>query len=348
MQHRTKSLIFVLAGLCVATSGCRTEPRVVYVDLNKAASAFQVDAATPFESPGLDALEGRPLAAGVVPKSRPLTSGGVSDKLSQELSRELQEQLEQSRALSEKRLQSFLEKNYLAEARAGEASQLAELAEPIAKHWREADARTQRAFLRYAEPLGKLRNQLANLVGSPDPRTNRARLRQPWVPVKPTEVQDVRDQIETLESEFDRERLVIVGETAAKIDRLIVDVLIATALRVDDALVRAKKESRDRLAAVSSFDILLLNSESVAQSVLGSDAGPFPVSPGRMSVLSRLDAGQVKPSAIHLGKQTDAHVRSYVESWAALRGLKLSTDSKGKPDMTSEFLQWRQSFRTGR
>jgi len=319
----------------------------VYVDLDQASTAFTFVAAPPFDSPGLNALDSRPLSATVVPKSRPLTTGGISDELSAELSKELQEQLEQSRLLSERRLQAFLEKNYLAEARAGEATEMEKLSDPIARLWREANAKTESAFRRYAQPIGKLRTQLANLVGSPDPRTNRARLRQPWVLTKPEDVQTIRDEIQRLELDFERERLAITSEAAAAIDSLIVDIRIGTALRVDEALKRARKESRDRLAAVSSFDLLLLNSESVAQLILGPDPGPAPISGAKLPALPRLEAGQVKPSAVHLGTPSKVQVRAYVESWAALNGFKLSTEKRGNPDMTKEFLTWRQKFRTG-
>gem|GEM_PF-4205154 len=332
-----KGAIFLLA---LALVGCGSELKPVYVDLAQVPQADAPSATPSVALPMSAPAPGSGLSLDALPEQRlALDQNDERLKLTQA-------SLERIRAAALKDYRTRLETESMAEIREWTKDELAKLG-PERARATEAVFGTYRAlFDAYAPAKGRIRLELANDVGFPDPDPDSLRAPDPEATDAWTAFQravDARKTLVTLDSMVDK-------TWAARLDAI--DTRFAEA---QAAIVRASAEREDaaRKAAADEAQRLVQELDSDLGQAVKIDLGQA-VKIDR--VLEKAPAVAVKiaptprvapsfPGPREPARPADSR-RAQLEIWARVRGYRLVPRGQGR-NATQEFLQWRQSFAPG-
>lgn len=323
-----KSLLLLFA---VLLGGCGSELKPVYVDLGQvpAGGALQASS-TPVVPPSASAGSG--LALDAMPEQRlALSENDERLKLTQA-------SLDRIREAALRDYRTRLEAEAMATIRKWTTDELAKLG-PRRDEAIETVFGTYRPlFEEFAPVKGRVRLELANDVGFPDPDPDSLRAPDPeateaWASFN--RAVDARKTLVTLDSMAERAWSERLGAIDAEFSE-------AQAAIVREA---AEREDAARKSAAAEAQRLVDQLDSDLGQAVKIDRVLEKMPPEVVRIPATAAVGPSLPPASKPDPPTDTR-RAQLEIWARVRGYRLVPRGQGR-DATEEFLNWRRSFAPG-
>lgn len=327
-MHVTKKAI--LLGCFWALTGCGRAPKVVFVDLSQ----------VPLGAPTVPA--GRVSVSGAAPASSSSLPAAKADSIFFGISEErfLSAVRDVTRNGQKSSQQLFRQ---LVSAMNAEVDDLAHKTEAVldAESQSEMDAAvasTREVFEKYADQVGALQFELANLVGFPNQTPPPANPDDVIAMTRIKRAEEIRAELKDIEGQYLMER--------AALFQLALDKVRAKRAQANEELDQYRLKRLGEIAASiqqlltqSSVPEISKTMQQLRVDVPGQDAVRSDL--GRRSMESKAMEFQGQPS---YEKQA---LQSELETWCAFNGYKLSDQKGVGVDLTQEFIQWRETVRSG-
>lgn len=335
-KHSTKrnNLSIAFGALVACIIGCTPPKTRVFVDARQLTSSepnFVSIVGSPFQT---SEQKWSAELGGMVPGSLSFSrsKASVTDYLA-ELKKREATAISNYIKLTQDRLTQAVEAQYL--------DSDALLAKQRRKLTEEALAELREVFEKYADKIGAKRVELANYIGTPDPKNNRPVYKRPWLRKTPQDVQKIRDEIGALESSYLRDRSAVLSqiESTLTINRAVIE------SRRNAELIAAKERATNEGEKLYSGSRRPIN---VEQNVNWGITFPS-LSPLR-ATSERLDLPKITLPIIRMqpiGFRAHAMLKSEIAAWAADKGYEIVSKPTGVEDKTIEFREWRKQFRAG-
>jgi hypothetical protein len=335
-MHRNS--LGVLGLVFILVAGCAPKQPLVYVDLNQVFAVERlpkaIETVRPQQPPGIPAST---LTFPALPATA-FRLGSDKARIAQ-----VQQVLEQSRREALTMIAASLRESYEAGIRTARDERLASEAPGGEARFAEANQEGQKLFETYAAKRAPLMMTLAVKASFPDvdPRSqNPPPSEAVFATIKFRQAKALREKIAKLDADFRSQRTAVYAameeQYRAKIDAINKD--FDSQIAAADA--KAEAEANAEVSKAQEKLKAVLEDKSVIA---------FPPEPGRTVTVAGTQAPTAPPTVTEPGRaEVEQRMReaevSDLKVWAALRGYVISSDRRNARNVTSEFIQWKNSL----